>query len=106
MEGNGKLVGDLIKILDMHPKIRNQIQILLTANKPVWETNQALIRLNVRYIGESSIYFWFTDLWDGSGFTVQKKNFNIERLEEAVNNIRKKHVRIRFESNTSPTPVS
>lgn len=103
MEGNGKLVNDLVSLLDMHPKIRNQIQILLTTNKAVWETNQVLTRLNVRYIGESKLYFWYTDLKSGSGFTVEKKNFTIARLEMAAEKMRKKHVRIRLGNSPSPT---
>jgi len=103
MEGN---ISDLLPLLDFYPSIRKQIQIILQTNKYIWEVNQSLTRLDVRYIGQSKDYFWFEDQQNGNGFTVEKKYFNMDRLETAVEKLRgKQHVRIGIDSH-SPTPVS
>ena len=96
MEGNGK-IEDLLPLLDLHSDLKKKFFTLLKTNQEIWETKRLFTRLQIQYIGESSIYFWFIDTTNGSGFTISKKEFSFERIEKEVKLKRKdNYVRIRF----------
>lgn len=80
---------EVFRLLDLCPEVKSELLQKIELSSQVRAIRRKLVRINVRYLGENSEFFWFQDGVTDSSFTVKKNQLN--EIERAARNVRKLH---------------